>query len=653
MQSNTSSLLELRFLQFILFGLLFLSFMHYGGISADHALDPSWLQGLGMAYKQNMQFGIDIIFTYGPLGYFYNATTPYDADLFVLFMTWQIMSALIIALLFMLHGQQLNGLINKWIYFFLVFMLSAQSVHLVDSVYYLSILVIMALVVNPPAFVQKQPAAVNWLMMLLILSLFAILAMTKFVLFLIIGFNVVIMTIIIGWQQSWLKAILIPPTYAGLVIGLWVLLGQDIAHLPAFFFNSLEISKGYNAAMLTIGASNEILPAVGLMGIAALVGLMSAFVPKFSLVRFLLTCSIGFSSFLVFKAGFVRHDAPHASIFYGFLMMIGFLFSYETKMYLGIATIFHGLRYILITMSFIGLVWTNQFFTINDMLGYWNTTVISNAKQLVQLPILQQNYDKHLKLRQQIWDLPQVRKIVGNETVDLVSFEQGTLFLNQFNWHPRPIYQGYSAYTSRLLIANGDFYASEQAPRFVLFKLQTIDGRFPLIDDIEVIKVLMRDYVIVLQEKGYLLLQREPRGQGRVTEGEIVLQQPVDIGQAIEISEFNQQPLLLTLDFEKTMAGELFSFLYKSSLVYMELTTDTGVVLRYRIMPKMMETGVLINPLLINQVQFIDWHEGKALQPIQQVKIIVENTAGVSLFDKEIDFKLSVFPVLPRVDAQQ
>ncbi|WP_353570515.1 hypothetical protein [Candidatus Albibeggiatoa sp. nov. BB20] len=646
MFSHTISQIETRLLQLILFIVIFLSFLHYASFIGN-TLDHSWMAGLGIAYKQNLQYGTELIFTYGPLGYFYNATAPYDMDLFASFIAWQFIAAFVIAALFMLHGQQLRGLINKWIYFYLVLMLSVQSVHLVDSVYYLSVLLVVALIINPPTFVQKNTSAINWFLMLLILSLFATLAMTKFVLFLITGFNIIIISIIIGKRHGWLKCPFIIVAYTALVMGLWTLLGQSVENLPAFIINSLEISRGYNAAMLSIGSNYEILLVITVLGLTMLIGLISAFAPKFNIERLLLACSIGFSTFLIFKAGLVRHDAPHASIFFAFLMLVPFMFDYEEKMKLSIRSLFHSFRYMVILLSVIGLISANQFITVNTMFTQWNQHLVDNTKNLLKLPQLQQHYHNGFAESQRILDLPKVRETVGEKTLDILSFEQVTLFLNQFNWHPRPIFQSYSAYTTRLLNVNGNFYGSKQAPQFVLFKLQTIDGRFPLMDDIEVIKVLMRDYIPVLEEKDYLLLQHAPRGQGRVAEGDILLQHDVKFGESIDISDFSTKPLLLSLEFNKTAIGEVFSFLYKSSLVYMELTTSTGQQLRYRIMPNMMETGLLINPLIISKKQFIKWYKGKPLPPINQVKIIVDNTAGVTLFEENITFKLSEYPILP------
>ena len=41
----------------------------FWGTLPSQGLDPSWLIGLNIAYLKNFQFGKDIIFTFGPLGF--------------------------------------------------------------------------------------------------------------------------------------------------------------------------------------------------------------------------------------------------------------------------------------------------------------------------------------------------------------------------------------------------------------------------------------------------------------------------------------------------------------------------------------------------------------------------------------------------------
>ncbi len=82
-----------------LVGLIGLSLLSFGGPPANISLDGSWTQALSYAINHGFQAGVDYIFTYGPLGYF-SANSAYDADLFYVFITWNIIVSLLLATLF-------------------------------------------------------------------------------------------------------------------------------------------------------------------------------------------------------------------------------------------------------------------------------------------------------------------------------------------------------------------------------------------------------------------------------------------------------------------------------------------------------------------------------------------------------------------------
>ena len=643
-----SKFLDKFFFQFALFILFFFSYIHYGNPPAN-SLDLSWMQALGVAYTQKLQHGTDLIFTYGPLGYFYNASTPYVPDLFYLFITWQFLAAIIIALLFMLRGYNLTNGLDKLVFFALALtLLSVLSMHLFDIAYYLSMLLAVTIIANPPHFL-KRLFYVSFIG--LALFIFAILSITKFTQLVIAAVNVFAIMGIIGLRYGWLRAALIPVGYASLVALLWVKLGgQQLDNFPLFLSNSLEIVRGYGDAMSSGGSQRNAFLAIGMLGLVALIGGMSTFFPKFNLERLLLTLSIGFGTFVVFKTGFVRHDPGHELIFFGFTMLIPFLFTYDVNMSLLLKSIFHALRYTLVTVAVIGVLWSSQSIGLMNhktVLALWNQNFVENLQKSLHLSWWKNHYHEHFVLQQKRVDLPKIREIVGDATVDIFSYEQSVLFANQFNWQPRPIFQSYVAYTPKLSDYNRQFYESSQAPEFVIFKLQTMDNRFPMMDDSETIKVLLRNYEFVLEERGYLLLKRMLQKK-EVTENRL-LERHIKVGKSLKIAAFNEKQLLLKVDISKTWIGWLYSFLYKPSAVYLELTTTENTKLVYRIVPNMLQSGVLINPLITNQEEFISWYQGTfPARKIVSIKILA-NQGGLKQFQDEVTLTVNSYSVLEQL----
>ena len=79
--------------------------------------------------------------------------------------------------------------------------------------------------------------------------------------------------------------------------------------------------------------------------------------------------------------------------------------------------------------------------------------------------------------------LPKVQAEVRDASIDVLGNEQAMALLNNLNYTPRPVFQGYTAYTPNLINLNTAFYSSPKAPAYVLYKNQTIDDRFPTLDD--------------------------------------------------------------------------------------------------------------------------------------------------------------------------
>ena len=53
------------------------------------------------------------------------------------------------------------------------------------------------------------------------------------------------------------------------------------------------------------------------------------------------------------------------------------------------------------------------------------------------------------------WLAHSTKAAVAGESIDILSVGQGLLLLHGFDYRPRPIFQGYSAYTPRLAASDG------------------------------------------------------------------------------------------------------------------------------------------------------------------------------------------------------
>jgi len=266
---------------------------------------------------------------------------------------------------------------------------------------------------------------------------------------------------------------------------------------------------------------------------------------------------------------------------------------------------------------------------------------------LVTLPDVKTRLDERVAELKEQYDLPKIRARVGQAPVDIVSWGQGLIFLNGLEWRPRPVFQSYVAFTPELISINGDFYAGERAPEFVIFRLQAIDKQFPLMNDNEALKILLRDYRLVLAEKGYVLLIRDPRGHGRASSGEPLMEREIGFGEPVDVLAFRDKQLLLTLEIRKSLLGGLGTLLFKLIPTYLEIETVDGSSMSYRIVPGMTQTGFLVNPLILSQEDFVGWYKGDSLKRLAKFRVEARGRLARRFFKPRISLKLSEFEISP------
>lgn len=230
---------------------------------------------------------------------------------------------------------------------------------------------------------------------------------------------------------------------------------------------------------------------------------------------------------------------------------------------------------------------------------------------------------RHLQegLRREL-DLPAVRAAVGRGSIDMLNFEQGWLLMHGLNLRPRPVIQGYSAYTPTLMRINQRFILSEKAPDFLLVRHSTIDDRFAGQDDALLLCELPRLYEPVLEEKGMMLLRRSaPARRNEPLQRVLIGTLEASMGVEVQIPEMKGQALWIQVSVEPTMIGQARALLHKPAPIDLVLTDDRGMRSRHRLVVKAAEEGFLVRPLLGDQRDFVAFMQGRAGRTLKSLRI--------------------------------
>ncbi len=635
-QKTLSSIIP-KGITFLLFVLLCLSFFTFP-LPKMINLDTSWQMILGHAFKQNWQMGVDYIFTFGFLGYFFVKNPIYDADLFYQTVAWVIIFNCLFSVVFLVRWHQLHDWMEKSLFLLLSAVVMTGLSFFNDSLYFLAIVCTTILMIHPPQFLSKKG---YFPVLGLVLFSFAILSLTKFTVFILVMFCITSISIVLWQKYSFKTAAKTLIIFMIMLMGIWILCQQSLLNIPTFITTSLEMARGYSEAMSIEPNIFLVWWAICGITVTSILVIFNCLIQPRELGQFISGGIILLTLFLSWKAGFVRADVIHVITFFCVAMIVPFLIVRSQNMGFKNSIIFSVLLFLSV---FIAL--TGAFYTVQTIPGYsarhiflskWPNTIVNNAKTLSSLNQVKSSYNLITSDLRKKYELPNIRATVGNATIDMFSHGQGILLLNGLNYHPRPIFQGYAAFGDSLLKINGDFYANSQtAPEFILFGLSEIDQRLPSIEDSQTLKVILDHYKPLLIEKGVLLLKRAVEKQTVFTDKNTILTKEISIGESFSLQEINNQPLFLNIDIRKNLLGHFTKTFYQLPPLFLEVKTTQGQTIVRRIASNLSQADFLINPLLFDQIDLVKWYQDEPLKQVESLRVIVKSPWLLYLFNLKI-----------------
>lgn len=628
---------------FIIFTLLWLSFFNFPSPKVIN-LDTSWQQILAYAFQHHWQAGVDYIFTYGPLGYFSLKNPSYNAEVFYPTVVWWIITSSLLSLLFLANGYKLHHWLERFVYFFLLAVIVSEVSRFSDTFYFLAMTCATLLLIHPPHFLaySKQYVAA----MGIALCTFAFLSLTKFVFFIFAIICVIGLLIVIGQRYSLLTALTIPLTFTMLLLGNWLLCQQSLGNLPTFIANSLHLTSYYSEAMSYPVDLRSVWLGIYATGLITFMVILNGLNSPRRLDQWVSSCILLLGLFLNWKASFVRYETLiHGVMFFCFALIAPFLLERAPHLR-GVRPLFYsGLLFTHVFVTTIGTfsIIEPHGYNVNNFMKVWLKKIVNNTTTLWSLSDKKHDYDTITAQLKQQQALPNIQKQVGYAPVDMFPPQQGIVFLNDFNYHPRPLFQSYSAYTASLLEMNGSFYTNpQQAPEFVLFGIDPLDKRFPTLEDSQVLNLILRDYRPLFMEKGFLLLKRHPRHADPIAHAKPpVLTKEVTIGELVALQPLSENNLFLSVNLQKSLLGQLSTLFFQLPSLFLEVETTDHQRFTYRLIPSMSQTDFLLNPLLLDQTDWLNWYLRRPLKRVATMRLIVESDWLRHLLKPTITVKLT------------
>ena len=205
-------------------------------------------------------------------------------------------------------------------------------------------------------------------------------------------------------------------------------------------------------------------------------------------------------------------------------------------------------------------------------------------------------------------ELPIARSLIGSSTVDVINCLQWAALASNLNYHPRPVFQGYSVYTPYLQDLNLAFFQSSDRPSYLLFNMETIDSRYVTMDDATVLPYVFKNYDLVGQENKFLILRAKKESPIDVPM-KLIHEQTTSFNKKITLSDWNNVPLLMQVDVKPTLIGRLTTFIYQSPVLSLNIHAGDET-LPTRFVPEMAKRGFLINPLIFGNKEVANLYQG-------------------------------------------
>ncbi|HEV8455353.1 MAG TPA: hypothetical protein VGQ24_10695, partial [Gemmatimonadales bacterium] len=186
-------------------------------------------------------------------------------------------------------------------------------------------------------------------------------------------------------------------------------------------------------------------------------------------------------------------------------------------------------------------------------------------------------------------------------TVDVYGWEQAAALAYGLDYRPRPVFQGYSAYTEPLIDLNLSHLKSDEAARTLLFDVGSIDDRYPSLDDGALWPEIISRYGLLSTTPRFLVLQR--RAHPLAVSTTTLQRTRAEVGAEIVIA--GDSPVIWAkIDFRETAAGKLISTAFRPPIVTIRVQLVTGQEAEYRLVPAMAGAGFLLSPLIETREHF-------------------------------------------------
>lgn len=620
------------------------------GTGFPHSLDAGWGEVLAWGISHGAQWGKDLVFTYGPLGFMARGL-PFDPATYWPTLILQLVFATATAVLVAVDLRRLP--------------LAAALAFAVTAIVFgpswatsSSFIIVYPLVAVALEQVARRTDAARLARHAAVAGLAAFAALMPLIKF--SSFPLWLVWLPLGLvilRASGDRRLLATFAVASIVapVAVWIACGQHPANLGAWLYWSWQIAVAYPAAM----RADPVLPITDWITLGATACWLAAIAAwawrvRRSPRRVALYVLIAAAMVLAYRAGATRADNGHLAIVWS-------VYAWSAALLAGLGcedTRARGLRQstavfvlvmVILTLALPRLSRTYSSHTLGEFYSGRLTASYATA-QLRELlhPVrgYQTRYRTWMQDRTAL-ALPLIKQTVGHGTIDALLNAQSALLANGLNYRPRPVFQSYSAYSGELAELNARFFLSPRAPQWVMLNWTAISGDYPTSEDPRALLRILQDYRPVLTERNYVLFRRRGAPPAPAATAGRARDLPVRFANATPIPASMTDAWFARFDVRLTPYGKVEAALFRPPKFEVEARLRDGGTRTYTVTPAIARSGFVLSPALNSNADYLAWQHGDRSFDVTTLQPIQREVFNHRAF--RIDGPLRLYPVtLPR-----
>ncbi len=595
-------------------------------------LDPSWKSVIEHSLLNQLTFGEDIIFTYGPLGFL--STKQFQQNLYPILLIYWLLVTASISLLFYSYYRLGNPLVTIITY---LLVLISVSLNANTALFILPVLFALSQANTKPYRLEVRLTS----HLLIVLCGIACLVKGTAIFLILPVFLMLDIKSLIKEKSLPKMTLLLVST----ILVAFFLSGQPLSKIGIFFLGILEISKGYSSAMQKTGSFSQIFIFLGLVVMLGSLMITQLFRKKINWDDSIVFLSLIIFLFLSFKQGFVRHDGHAITAGASILVATSLLAAYfnakktfNSLRIISLITILLSLVFFLYILNFYANMHPQKL--LKSKFIYQPVSALKRVKSLFLEDGFEDLEERRSKAIKNIANKHQLPKLEGS--VDIFPWDQAILLANNLDYNPRPIFQSYSVYTPNLIKKNIEHLNSSEAADYLLFDIKTIGGRYPTLDDGALWPTIWRNYDPVGYSSGFLVLDR--RSLPRKISLNEISKASSEMGQYVILPEVHR-PIWTKMKIHMSPLGKLLTLAFKQSILKIEVTFNSGRSEIKSLVPSMASEGFLLSPYITEEKEFAalllpSSTEGLFARHVIKVRIL-ESKITKLFFKKEVYWEFS------------